>query len=50
MAGYCPFPACLLYKGTDISTLLCISVTFDKDEEVWEVLKFKQACGEKRAA
>lgn len=43
MAGYRPFPACLLSKGTVTSILLPISVTFDKDLEVLEVLKFKQA-------
>ena len=50
MAGYCPFPACLLSKGTVASTLLPVSVTFDNGEEVLEVLKFKQACRGKKAA
>lgn len=45
MAGCCPFPACLLPQGTVTSTLLPVSVTFDKGEEV---LKFKQACGRKK--
>ncbi|KAM9301378.1 ubiquitin carboxyl-terminal hydrolase 12 isoform 4-T4 [Morus bassanus] len=36
MAGYCPFPACLLSKGTVSSILLPVSVTFDKGEEVSE--------------
>lgn len=48
MDGYCPFPACLLSKGPGTSTLLLLSVTFDKGEEVSEVFKFEQACGEKR--
>lgn len=44
MAGYCPFPACLLSKGAVTSTLLLISVTFHKGVDVSEVLEFKQAC------
>lgn len=48
MSDYCPFSACLLSKGTVTSTLLPVSVTFDKGEEVSGVLKLKQACGKKR--
>lgn len=48
MAGSCPFPACLLLKGSYVmSTLLPISVAFHKGEDVSEVLEFKQACVEK---
>lgn len=44
MAGYCPFPACLPSRGTVTSTLMSISVTFHKGEDVSEVLELKQAC------
>lgn len=50
MAGHCPFPACLLSKGTATRILLPVSATFGTNEEVSEVLKFKQACEAEKAA